>query len=338
LLIKYIEVVKPKSANGLVAQVYSQVKRDFGRIVEPFLVHSPLPELLAGAWMACRETELVGIVPRETKEALATTISKLNQCPYCVDAHTIMLEAAGEKQLAKNVAGSMLSDIQNGQAKAIVQWAISRSVPNVEWVKAPFSSIEAPEIIGTTVYFHYINRIANVLLSETPLPTNNPLLKGTMTRIAASMFSKALRAPKTAGDSLQFLPQTELPDDLAWAKPSPNVSGAFACFAKAVEIDGEYALPFEVRTLVQKEANNALSQKTEFTLNHVTQVSSGLGDDALESAAQLCLMTALMPSKITQKTMNTYRKHYPEDTKLLGALAWASFTATRKIGAEISKN
>src|SRR3972149_3042849 len=94
--IKYIHPVKPGSAQGLVADVYVQVKRDFGRIAEPFLMHSPLPQLLAGAWMVCRETELVGNVPREVKEAVAAAVSQLNQCPYCVDAHTIMLDAAGE--------------------------------------------------------------------------------------------------------------------------------------------------------------------------------------------------------------------------------------------------
>ena len=63
-MIKYVQAIDPRRARGLVRPVYAQIKRDFGKIVEPFLLHSPIPELLAGAWMACRETELVGSVPR----------------------------------------------------------------------------------------------------------------------------------------------------------------------------------------------------------------------------------------------------------------------------------
>ena len=60
----YINPVKPSEAKGLVAQVYSQIKQDFGRIVEPFTLHSPIPQLLAGVWMASRVSELLGDVPR----------------------------------------------------------------------------------------------------------------------------------------------------------------------------------------------------------------------------------------------------------------------------------
>ncbi|MEJ2126853.1 MAG: alkylhydroperoxidase, partial [Candidatus Bathyarchaeota archaeon] len=61
----------------MVAKVYSQIKQDFGRIVEPFTLHSPIPSILAGAWMAARESELVGYAPRSVKEAIAASISKL---------------------------------------------------------------------------------------------------------------------------------------------------------------------------------------------------------------------------------------------------------------------
>ena len=95
--IKYLNPVKEKASNPLVEEVYAQIKRDFGKIVEPFSVHSSFPKLLAGVWMASRESELVGVVPRSYKEAVAATVSVLNSCPYCVDAHSIMLYAAGEK-------------------------------------------------------------------------------------------------------------------------------------------------------------------------------------------------------------------------------------------------
>ena len=97
---KYITPVRPGTAQGLVAEVYKQIKRDFGALVDPFVVHSISPELLAAVWGACRESELVGIVTREIKETVAVTISKANQVPFCVDAHVVMLHALRAHKLA----------------------------------------------------------------------------------------------------------------------------------------------------------------------------------------------------------------------------------------------
>ncbi len=326
-MIKYIKPIAPKHAEGLVKPVYAQIKRDFGRVVEPFFLHSPLPELLAGAWMACRETELVGAVPRNIKEAVATAVSKLNQCPYCVDAHTIMLQAGDEKDLPKAIRSGEFEQIKDEKARSVVEWI--QNNPNARL----FTEAEAPEIIGTAVYFHYINRIANVLLGETPLPSNQPMLKGSLLRVAGLMFSSAVHRPKTIGDSLQFLPETELPKDLGWAEGAANVAGAFARFAKAVESSGEYALPKEVRLLVEEEIGKALAGKNSFNPAQTSQFS----DEALNSAVQLTLLTAVASYRVDEKTVAAFRRYNPEDTKLLGALSWASFTAARKIGAQIAK-
>ena len=64
MAIKYINSISPSTADGIVTEVYGQIKRDFGAVVEHFLLHSSLPKLLIVIWAACKETELLGIVPR----------------------------------------------------------------------------------------------------------------------------------------------------------------------------------------------------------------------------------------------------------------------------------
>ena len=183
---KYIQPVKPGSATGLVADVYGQIKEDFGKIAEPFLIHSPYPELLAGVWMVCRETELVGEVPREIKEAVAAAVSKANQCPYCVDAHTIMLSASGEKKTAQAISNEQYESIPDGKMRLIVEWALATNTPTSPTLRSPpFSRQEAPEIIGTAVFYHYMNRMAKVLLGDTPLPSNQSWLKNFLKHIGA---------------------------------------------------------------------------------------------------------------------------------------------------------
>lgn len=328
-MIKYIQPVKPQNAKGLVAPVYIQIKRDFGKIVEPFLLHSPLPELLAGVWAACRETELVGNVPRSIKEAVAVAVSTLNQCHYCIDAHTIMLGAGGEGKLAQAILKGNLREIEDTQTRGIVDWALNGT-------KTKFSEAEAAEIVGTAVYFHYMNRMANIFLGDTPLPSNSQLLKGGLLRVTRTMFSPAVKRPKTIGDSLELLPDAELPADLNWAGPIANVAGAFARFAKVVEIDGEYALPVEVRLLVEQEIHKWVEDKDQFSPAYLEEVVGKLGNESWKPAAKLALTAALASYRVDEEMVAAFRRHYPEDTKLLGAVAWASFTVARKIGLKLT--
>jgi AhpD family alkylhydroperoxidase len=282
--------------------------------------------------MVCRETELVGCVPREIKEAVAAAVSNLNACPYCVDAHTIMLDAAGEGRTAEAISSSRYDEIPDGKIRLIVEWASTTCTPKSEAIlKPPFSRQEAPEIIGTAVFYHYVNRMVTVLLGSTPLPSNQRWLKGSMKKVAGWMFSDALHRSKTVGDALHFLPKADLPVDLHWAKKASNVAWAYASFAAAVDKVGEYALPLEVRAHVQEEINEWNGKTSELSLAWSEDAISRF-DEATQDAARLALLTALAPYKIDESVVSAFRKHFPGDDKLVGALAWASFTAARKIG------
>jgi len=157
----------------LLAQTYPQIKRDFGALVEPFSLHAPAPRLLAGIWMATREIALVGIVRRVIKEAIAATVSQLNRCPYCVDAHTMMLHAISAHGAAAAISQENDSEIQDPAIRPIIAWAKATRSPGDPLLhRPPFSEAEAPEIIGTAVAFHYTNRMVDIFLDETPLPSN----------------------------------------------------------------------------------------------------------------------------------------------------------------------
>ena len=77
------------------AEIYGQIRRDFGAVPDPFLLHSANPRLLGGVWAVCRETLVASRAPRHLTELVATVVSQINSCPYCVDAHTTMLRADG---------------------------------------------------------------------------------------------------------------------------------------------------------------------------------------------------------------------------------------------------
>lgn len=56
MTIRYFSSYSRITRTELSARTLEQIQREFGARVEPFTLHLPLPELLAGSWMACRES------------------------------------------------------------------------------------------------------------------------------------------------------------------------------------------------------------------------------------------------------------------------------------------
>jgi len=332
MAIRYIKAVAPNSAEGLVARAYAQIRKEFGAIVEPFTLHSPSPELLAGAWSACRESLIAGNVRRDVKEAVAATVSRINQCPYCVDAHTIMLNATSAHNSADAIIHQRDDQIRDSAVRSIVKWAAATRSPGANiLLSPPFSPKDAPEIIGTAVFFHYVNRMASVLLSETPLPSNHPWLKGVFKRMAGWFFSRAIHRSKPLGASLELLPESELPADLEWAKRSPNIAGAFARFAAVVNRAGRDFIPEDVRDCVVKHVQAWDGKDPGLGRDWVEEAMNGL-DEESKDIGRLVLLTALAPYQVDDSIVHAFVTHINKDKKLLGALAWGSFTAARRIG------
>lgn len=335
--VKYIHPVSAKKAEGLVAQIYSQTKRDLGAVVEPLTIHSPLPELLAGVWSLLRETVLVGKVRRGIKEAVAGAISQINRCPWCVDAHTMMLHATGDHSVVAAISHAANNRaLVDPQMRSIIQWASATRTPNAEiLLSPPFSSQEAPEIIGTAITFHYVNRMVTVLLTETFLP-KQPWLKNALKRSVGWFLSSSANRAKVAGGSLKFLPEARLPADLAWAAGAPHVSGAFARFAAVVERTGANTLSTTVRDLVSHHVQSWDGSDPGLGKQWVERAVGGLGDE-MQAAARLTLLTALAPFQVDAGVIDSFRKHQPGDDELVGALAWAGFAAARRIGAWLGR-
>jgi AhpD family alkylhydroperoxidase len=288
--------------------------------------------LLAGAWSACRESLLVGSVRRDVKEAVAATVSRINQCPYCVDAHTIMLNATSARNSADAIIHQQDDQIKDPAVRSIVKWAAATRSPGAKiLLSPPFSRKDAPEIIGTAVFFHYVNRMASVLLSDTPLPSNHPLLKGFLKRMAGLFFSRAIHRSKPLGTSLELLPESELPVDLAWAKRSPNIAGAFARFAAVVNKAGREFIPEDVRDCVVKHVQAWDGKEPGLGRHWVEEAMNGL-DEKSKDIARLVLLTALAPYQVDEGVVNAFTTQITGDDRLIGALAWGSFTAARRIG------
>jgi len=323
--VRYIKSFDTVYRDSLSLKTLSQIRKEFGAEVEPFTLHMPVPDLLAGAWMACRETLLAGNGNRNAKELVAATVSTLNRCPYCIDAHNIMLLESSGHRSSKLHAEPTLRNISN--------WASATSTPDSPLLLThPFTEAEAPSFIGTAVFFHYINRMVTILLGQSPLPFSRGLPKKVSLHLAAWYFRRAIRTNKQQGASLNLLPEAELPDDLSWAKPSDSIAAAFARFAKAVENAGNRSLSKNVRTAVGNAIQNWNGSDPDTNEKWYENEIKRM-DGAEKTAGRLAFLTAFNPYRVDQNTVRAFSEHFPGDDILISALAWSSFTAARKIGS-----
>jgi hypothetical protein len=243
-----------------------------------------------------------------------------------------MLSATSAHHAADAISHQRDEQIRDPAVRSIVDWAAATRSPGAEiLLSPPFSKQDAPEIIGTAVFFHYVNRMVNVLLSETPLPSNHRWLKGPLKRVAGWYFSKAVNRSKLLGTSLELLPVTEFPADLAWAETAPNVAGAFARFATVVDRAGKDLVPEEVRACVNEQVQAWDGKDPGLGQQWVEQAMKGL-DETSKAVGRLVLLTALAPYQVDERVVRSFVTRFPEDDKLLGALAWGSLTAARRIG------
>jgi uncharacterized peroxidase-related enzyme len=93
-----IPIVEEDAATGAVAEAYADYRTHFGRdhvpgILKCFATHPPLLEQMIALASSLLFTETH--LSRKIKEMIATYISALNACPYCLDSHGSSLQSQG---------------------------------------------------------------------------------------------------------------------------------------------------------------------------------------------------------------------------------------------------
>ena len=330
--IHYVQATPPRQATGKLRQIYDQISHDF-TLAGPFTLHSPQPDLVAAVWSAERETMFHGIVPRGHKEAVVAAVATINECPYCIDAHTMMMGAADEGA-AGEVIYSGSGQIQDERIQRLVDWAKATRTPQADIILNPsFTREEAPEIIGGALAFHYINRMVNIFLEENMMPMPLGPMKGMMRKVmAGTMIKSMLQRKIEPGASLQFLPQADLPDEFAWAADNDILSRTFAGINAAIENSGRSVVSDAVLSVAQKYIDTWHGEDTGMSRAWVNEVTAGLNEkDAI--AARMILLAGLASYQVSESDINAFRQHYPTDADLIAVTAWGAWAATRRISS-----
>lgn len=323
--IRHVTPVRAARAGDRVGRIHADIEREFGMLAPPVVLHSPAPDPLAACWVMLRETLVAtGTVDRSTKEAVATAVSVENSCPYCAEVH-----------------GLTRRHLTRGSEPGGGIGARSRTDPVMraasEWIrtgggKAPFDAGQLPEVLGVAVTFHYLNRMVNVFLDDSPLPSAVPQA---LRRGAAGMLGRFLatsaRRHCPPGGSLDLLPSAPLPRDFSWAAGVPSIADAFARASAALDTAGERTVPAAARELVSAELDRWDGRPTGPSRGWVHDAVAGLppGD---RPAARLALLTAMASYQVDEAVIEEFRRLRPDDASLIELTSWAAFAAARRRG------
>lgn len=333
--VRYITPILPRNVEGRTKEIYKQIRKDF-QLVPPLTLFSPSEELLAGVWSIWRESQFaVGKVDRLITEMIASTVSKLNTCPYCVDAHSGMIHALSEHQVVSALYQNKNEMIKDNKLRKIVEWSQATRNPDAKIILSPpFSRKEAPEIIGTAIVYHFINRMANIFLEPSPLPVpkNWTRIKKTALIIFGATVAKRIvkRKPKS-GESLQFIHYADLQPDLTWAKDDADIAAAFSSFSMIIDNLKLTGLTDTGRSLIQQSIQSWRGEDMGLSSAWVNDILEQMVDED-KIAGELALLTALAPHQVSKNIISNFQSRYSDDVALLNITAWASFTSAKRIG------
>lgn len=335
--VHYVKPVPRGHATGLVAAVYAQMEEEFA-LVPPLTIHSPVPEILAGVWCVAREAYIVGRSGRADREAVAAAISRTNSCPFCIEVHSAMLHATSKPALARQLLGD--DEAGSAENSPLVEWGLATRNPTAAILaRAPFPPEAGPPILATAIAYHFINRMVNVFLDESPMPVKirSVALKNAVGRMMGRVVGRRLVAiDAQPGRSLALLPDAALPPEFNWAQRNPAVAGALARFAHAIEDHGQRVLPASVRRLVEDRLAAWNGEEPELGLQWLDRIIAPLDSAGEQAAARLALLTALASYRVDEAIVDEFKSHYPREMDLVAVTAWASFKAVQRLSTWIA--
>jgi uncharacterized peroxidase-related enzyme len=179
-----IPIVEEDAATGAVAEAYADYRTRFGRdqvpgILKCFATHSPLLEQMIALASTLLFTE--SHLSRKVKEMIATHVSVLNACPYCLDSHAFFLRSqGGSDELLLALLNSKLDSSEISIKERCMLQFVGK-ITNESYRVSPddinllgaceWSQQEIAEAVHITALFACFNRVANAF----GLPSQNLL-------------------------------------------------------------------------------------------------------------------------------------------------------------------
>ena len=275
-------------------------------------------------------------VKRSLKEAIATCVSDINKCSYCVDAHSIMVFGT-EKKLQSRISliKTTKPELQSKEDKLIF-WALNNlNFESKIILDPPFGEDETAEIIGTAVLFHYINRLVTVFGGETPLPT---LKMKTMVKLFAAnfIFKKAIKRKKVKGESLVFFDDNNGQSSFEWAANNPEILIAFQYFKLNTEKNIGKILSTDLIMALKKSTGDSDLLKPVPGRDNLDAFLHKIKPSE-RRIAEFCFLIMYETYKIQDKHLNNLKETLT-DEEILQVAVFVSMLVAESIGNKLFSN
>ncbi|GAA2868477.1 carboxymuconolactone decarboxylase family protein [Actinoplanes cyaneus] len=327
--IRRLTAVPPSAAPPRVRAVYDQVETEFGMLAPPVALHAAAPEVLDAVWLMLRETLLAGRPgDRAEKEAVAAAVSAANSCPYCTEVHGAALAGLRPGADARLIAGGRVEEVRDPRLRSLARWARDGRPPPPD--VGPSGRAAA---IGVAVTFHYLNRMVNIFLEDSPLAGAPAVPRAVGRRAAPRLFGRLARTRVVPGR-----PATtpHLPGDLTWAAPIASIGDAMVRACAAIEAGGAAVLPGAVRDLVEARLDDPRECGPGLGLRPWADAALRDLPEEQRAVGRLALLAAYASSRVADADIAAVRAAGLGDGALVRLTAWASMAAARRAGRVLS--
>jgi hypothetical protein len=234
------------------------------------------------------------------------------------DAVRGTVHRCGERAFLAEAIARGRTPSDEGHARVLAWGRASRAPEAPETTSYPFPAAHAPAYIGTALTFHFINRIASVLLTENLLPANAQRLRAVRSLGGRSLARTVRRLPAPgAGLTLLDAPGP----GPTWARGT-TVGPAYAALRDAALAGGG----------LLDEADRSLVRETleGWDGGHPSLAWDGFPDRS-RPGARLALLTALAPYRTTDEDVTAWRKSADTDRDLVRLVAYGAFAAVDRV-------
>lgn len=168
-----IRTVPPEDATDELAAAYERLRGTMGSPIAPLVIQlsSVRPDITSSLASLYQALFGGGELSRTAKEAIATYVAALNSCPYCVGAHTILMQLHGASPehvdaARRGDAAAFTDDDELARflplAEKITRHAYKVTDADIEVLRDQgWGDEKILEAVGVVVFFNMINRLAD---------------------------------------------------------------------------------------------------------------------------------------------------------------------------------
>jgi uncharacterized peroxidase-related enzyme len=173
-----LNVVQPEQASGKVKEIYDDLQKRMGRVINIFQgMGNSAAALKAYLSMSAALSE--GELTPEDREVVYLAVSQTNNCTYCLSAHTLMAKKAGMND--EQIAAVRKFQPQSDKHRALVRF-VRRVIETKGFVEdsdvaavrtAGYSDGQIAEsiaYIGLATYSNLFNHVFDTPLDFPPAP------------------------------------------------------------------------------------------------------------------------------------------------------------------------